>query len=309
MSPATTPAQAAKPSRAPLIPRAMRRLGWRAWHLPLAILTAALGVYLTREAWADILQIARSDEESSYIFLVPVVAAWMGWVRRHRLRTCKPSGTIIGPMLIAAGWGLSVFGLDIGRQSLWHAGSVLLVVGCLLAVLGTGVLGRLLPAFAVLVFLIPVPGVVRLAVAQPLQTATAATAQAVLDAFGVPVERVANVVTINGIDVAVVEACNGLRMVFALLLVSYAFAFGMPLRTFARIAVIAASPIAAIACNVLRLVPTVVLYGYGSRPYADGFHSLSAWLMLPIAFLLLLAWLAALRWALVPVTRYALAYQ
>jgi exosortase len=292
-----------------MMPRAMRRLGWREWHLAAAFVLVVAAVVLTRDAWVDILRTAAADEECSHIFLVPIVAAWMAWTRRIRLRTCRPTGRMVGPVLIAAGWGLSSLSLAVGRQSLWHGGAVLIVVGAALTVLGTPVLLRLLPAFLVLGFLVPVPTYLRQSVALPLQTATAATTQALLQVVGVPVDRAANVMVINGLEVAVVEACNGLRMVSALVLVAYAFAFGLPLRPLARVTVLAASPFAAIACNVARLVPTVLLYGYAPREWAATFHHLSGWIMLPLAFLLLLAMIAALRKAAVPVTRFALAYQ
>ena len=45
-----------------------------------------------------------------------------------------------------------------------------------------------------------------------------------------------------------------------------------------------ASPLASISCNVVRLVPTVWLYGYQSHPIADRFHDVSRWIILPLAF-------------------------
>jgi len=71
--------------------------------------------------------------------------------------------------------------------------------------------------------------------------------------------------------VTVAEACNGMRMVFALVLVSYAFAFSMPLRNGVRLVVLAASPLAAIVCNVIRLIPTIWLYGNARREVAGTF--------------------------------------
>ena len=44
------------------------------------------------------------------------------------------------------------------------------------------------------------------------------------------------------------------------------------------------SPLSALACNVLRLVPTVWLYGHVQPDAAEMFHDYSGWLMLPIAF-------------------------
>ena len=98
------------------------------------------------------------------------------------------------------------------------------------------------------------------------------------------------------------------RPVFALTLVCYAFAFGNPLRTYARFLVLAASPVAAILCNVMRLIPTVYIYGNSPLSFADNFHSISGWIMLFVAFLLLLGLLRLLRWSLIPVYQFTLAY-
>jgi exosortase/archaeosortase family protein len=110
-------------------------------------------------------------------------------------------------------------------------------------------------------------------------------------------------------DVAVAEACNGMRMVFALLLVAYAFAFSIPLRNTTRFFLLLFSPAAALFCNVLRLIPTTLIYGYMDRSFGDDFHDWSGWLMLPVAFFLLMGVVKALKWALIPVMRYNLAYQ
>lgn len=288
--------------------RRLGNVGWSRWHIVGAIAMAIVGIIATHMAWADILHIAIKDEEASHILLVPVVAAWMFWVRRARLRYCRPSGTILGPIFVAAGAAVYLGGYNMGIQSAWHGGAVLLVLGCILSVLGKNVLFRFLPAFVVLAFLVPVPGTIRQGIAVPLQTATAAVTQATFETIAIPVERSGNLLIINGAEVAVAEACNGMRMVFALVLVSYAFAFSMPLRNSVRVLVILASPLAAIACNVVRLIPTIWLYGFSSDGIADRFHDISGWIMLPVGFLLLLGIIRLLRWALIPVARFNLAY-
>ena len=58
------------------------------------------------------------------------------------------------------------------------------MVGCLVTAVGTDVLGRFLPAFVALGFLIPVPAMIRQEISIPLQTATASVTQAVLETFG-----------------------------------------------------------------------------------------------------------------------------
>lgn len=287
----------------------LTRQGWAMWHGVGAAAFVVIAVALTWTPWVDIFRTAQVDEEQSHIFLVPIVAVWMIWARRVRVRNCPPTGQIIGPIIIAVSWAVYLFGFDNGYLSLWHAGTVGIAVGALLTFLGKHVLMRFLPAFAVLIFLVPIPGTARTMISLPLQTAGAVCTQVILETFGVDVERAANSLFINGIGVTVAEACNGMRMVFALVLVSYAFAFGMPLRNSTRFAVLVLSPVAALVCNVIRLIPTVLLYGYSSNDTAKTFHDVSGWLMVPLAFMLLLGGLKIMRWALIPVTRYNLAYQ
>jgi exosortase len=280
---------------------------WTAWHALAAAVMAALGVAATHPAWADMYVIAYNDEEYSHIFLVPLVALWMVWVRRLRFRHCRTTGTGLGLVVAALGWAISSYGFYHGHQSLWHGGAVMVMLGCILTVLGKQLLFRFFPAVAVLVFLIPVPGMIRQQIAIPLQTWTAQISQVVLEVIGVPVERSVNQLTVNGIPVNIIEACNGLRMVWPLILMSYAFSFGLPLRNSVRFLVLAASPLAAIFCNVVRILPTIWLYSYHTKKVADLFHDYSGYMMLPIAFLILLGLIKTLRWAMIPVMRYTLA--
>ena len=287
--------------------RTLLKNGWTTGHFVGAAVLAVLGVLATKDAWLDMLSFGLKDEESSHMFLVPIVAAWLVWVRRERMRLCKPRGTWLGPLLVAAGWAISSAGYAMRGQAFWHGGAVVLVIGCVLTVLGSDVLRRFVPAFAVLVFLVPVPGSIREELV-PLQAVTARATQAAAEMLGMYIERRGHVLAINGIDVAVAEACNGLRMVFALVLVSYAFAFSIPLRPYVRTLILLGSPVSAILCNVIRLIPTVWIYGHYSNDIAKRFHDMAGLVMLPVAFLLLMGLLRLLRWALVPVRQYTLAY-
>src|SRR5206468_4060275 len=157
-----------------------------------------------------------------------------------------PSGAFLGVLLVALGWATFDYGFYHARQALWHLGAVIVVVGCMLSVLGKNVVFRFFPAIAVLVFLVPVPGRIRQEIALPLQSWTARAAQTGLEICGVETEVNGNTLRINGQPVTVAEACNGLRMVFPLILVSYAFSFALPLRNGVRFLLLLASPPVAI---------------------------------------------------------------
>ncbi len=292
-----------------MIPRVLAKQGWTPGHAILAVLFALGAVAATSLAWRDIGAIASHDPEASHIYLVPVVAIWMIWVRKVRLLRCPPGGGVVGTGIVALGWALSSIGYRYSIQSFWHGGCVLVLVGALVSVLGKHVLFQFFPAFAVLAFVVPVPGQMRQAISVPLQTASAAATHAVLQVLGVEAELNQNLLSVRGTNIEVAEACNGMRMVFALVLVSYAFAFGEPLRGYVRAIIMLLSPIAALACNIPRLVGTVLVYAYAGQGAGDAFHGIAGWAMLPLAFLLLLAITRTLRWALLPVERFTLAYQ
>jgi exosortase len=287
--------------------RPLRTDRWTQWHVVAAAALALLGIYATRHAWADIGEIAWKDEEYSHIFLVPLVAIWMVWVRRMRIRHCKPVGMMFGPLIAAAGWAIASLGFYRGYQSLFHGGSVMVVVGCMVAVLGQQAILRFFPAVAVLVFLVPIPGTLRQQIAVPLQTWTAQLATTMFDVLGVATERSGNMLVVNNVPVTIAEQCNGVRGIFALVLVSYAFGFGLPLRNSVRFLILLASPLVTIGCNVLRILPTAWFYGYSTPDFALQFHNAAGWAMVPVAFIILLGIIKTLRWAMLPVMRYTLA--
>ena len=291
-----------------LTSKSWTRRGWSDSRIITAMVLVAASVVVSFDAWKDIYRIAARDEESSHIFLVPVVAASLYWVRRRRVRHFRPAESFVGPSLVLLGWFLYSFGDTHLVQSSYHAGAIVMAVGGAVTVFGTGIIREFLPVFLTLAFLIPVPGRLRQQIALPLQTLTAQLTAEFFDLIGASVARAGNTLIVNGAEVQIAEACNGLRMFFALALAMFAFAFGSPFRWYVRVIVLAATPVSAVMCNVVRLVPTVWLYGYHPGDLATHFHDVAGWVMLLIAFAILIAIVRLLRWALVPVSPYTLAY-
>ncbi len=289
---------------------APNRLG-RAWT-PTAwttlVVMLGLAVWMQRQPLLDVLAMGYGDEENSHIFLVPFVAGWLLWLRRSRLRYVRVRPSFVGPAVVLVGSVVSWLGFNFGIQVAWHAGAGLTLVGVLLSMTGLEPVRQFAPVFLVLVFALPVPGAVRQAIAIPLQSMAAAITHATLELFGVATTRTGNALVINGQQIAVGEACNGMRMVFAFGLVVYAFAFSVPLKTSTRLGLLGLSPLTALFCNVIRLVPTALIYGVGTIGGAEWFHNVTGWLMLPLALLMHIAMLRLFRWLELPVAQFRLAY-
>ena len=181
------------------------------------------------------------------------------------------------------------------------------MAGAVVSAGGKQLITRFLPAASAALFLIPVPQRIRAEMAIPLQTSTAWIVDGVLDTIGVESRLAGNTLIVNGRSITIAEACNGMPMVFGLLLVTWAFAFAWPMRNSVRWLLLLLSPVVTLGCNVLRTVPLVWTYGTRSREAADWLHTYSGWVMLPVAFVVLLLVIRVLRWLDVPVERYRLA--
>jgi len=274
----------------------MRLVGWRTIDWALLASLVLLAVIATWATWVEIFTGAIRNQEDSHILMAIPIAGWLVWLRRGRLRSCMPTWSLAGPGLILAGIILERIGLMQAIELFRHAGALFVVVGAAVTILGVKFVVQFLPAFAALAFLMPVPGRIRQQIAIPLQNISAQASQFILDMFNVGSTRAGNVLTINGNDVAIAEACNGMRMVAALALIAFAFVFSVPMRNHVRLLILAVSPLIAVIVNTARLVPVVLFYGYGDEGMADLFHDLSGWAVLVLALALLWGFLSILRW-------------
>jgi exosortase len=270
------------------------RLAWLGVLLALAVLAAL-------PSWLDIAGLAVRSAEHSHMLLVIPVALMLLWQRRERLALVAPRYSLWGAAIAFLGVGMDFAGFALQVDVLKDAGLVVMLVAAVVAVTGWRWPLAAAPAFGALLFLVPVPGRIRQAIAVPLQNVSASITEGFMDLIRQPIERAGNVLTINGVDVAVADACNGMRMVVALALVAYAFVFSMPLRPWVRIALLAASPLIALLANVVRLAPTVLFYGHANKELADFAHDVSGWAVLIFALGVLWGSVALLRWLEFPI--------
>jgi len=270
------------------------RLGWLIALLVLAVLAGL-------PSWQNVLTLALRSAEYSHMLMVLPVFGLLMWQRREELAAITPRYSLWGVAVAALGVGMDFAGFASQIDLLKDLGMVVMVLGAVVAVAGPRWPLAAKAAFASLLFLVPVPGRIRQQIALPLQEVSAWITQWIMEFIGQPITRMGNVLQINGVDVAVAEACNGMRMVVALALVSYAFVFVMPLRPWARVVILVASPLVAVFANVLRLGPTVLFYGYTDRELADFAHDVSGWAVLAVALGVLWGSVALARWLELPI--------
>ena len=289
-----------------------RRNGWSTRRLSIT-LAALIGAALaTGAGWHGIAARALAQEEAGYILLVPLVIAWLIFVRRSRLAMATPRWSAGGlAVLIAAAGvylGLGV-GLDkpVGR----HAGAVLVAVGVLATCLGPRLLSRFAAPLCAAVFLVPPSAIAMKLIGEPLRWAAVRAASGIYGVFGGEAFiRGDHFVWFSGTrwhHVPLEATCDVLATITALWVVAYAFVFGTPLRGAVRALALALTPIIGMGCCIAAVSLTLLLAADAREAVFGTWLVWGAWLTLVAAFFGLLGLLRLLVWAEVPVRRYQLA--
>ena len=200
-----------------MTPRFPRSDRWTAAHVVGAVLMAALGVAVTWPAWAGHLpDPPRRTRSRTTSCSCRWSAVWMLWARRMRFRYCRPSDTALGPLIVLLGLGAAVGRVlrpasrASGTPGPWWSSS-----GASCRCWASTRSSASCRVVAVLVFLVPVPGEIRLRIALPLQNWTAHIEQVIFDVFGADVVQFGNQLWYNGrpvdINREVQRPADGLR--------------------------------------------------------------------------------------------------
>jgi exosortase len=228
-----------------------------------------------------------NDEDLGHCFAAPFVVLWVVWREREGWQKVpmKPSW-----------WGLPVLAVAAVMQivALMGLGPFTGSVAFLVSVAGTVIsLGgfALLRAWAfplmLTLFMLPKLVIVYNQLTLPLQLLASRLAAGILSLAGLMVERQGNVLNVTGHQVAVLEACNGMRYLLSLGFVAVVFAYLADSRPWMRWAMLAAAAPVAILGNALR----VAAVGYSPRLEAGTPHLIVGW----VIFLLCLAMLGLSR--------------
>ena len=271
---------------------------------------AVLSVWVSLEAWVDMYGRAIVDTENGQALFAPLVAFYLFWVRRSRIQFIGYSPSVAGLVIIIVGFIALQWGIESNTLVVWHLGAIFMLIGSMITVMGMEFARQFGPALVALLFIIPTPGIVRITLAEPMQELATELTMAVLDGIGVYAIKQGLVIQVGNppIDVAIGEACNGMRMVFALSLVVFGFVFSAPFRTEVRIALLLVSPLIALCCNIIRLVLTSVVYGFSTQEFADSFHWYSGLAMIPMSLIMLFGIIKLLTWLDIPCMRWRLAF-
>lgn len=140
------------------------------------------------------------------------------------------------------------------------------------------------PAVGFLFFMFPLPGPVDAALLAPLQGMASKASTYCLQTMGFSAFNEANVVYLDAVQLNVVEACSGLRMltIFSALAVAIALVTDRPL--WEKVVIVLSSIPIALLVNIIRIILTALCHKFFGSEVADGFfHGPAGMLMVPMA--------------------------
>jgi exosortase len=272
----------------PQYPSQLKMTRDRKFRIPLwAGAAALLSAAVAWAYWPVIVRLAGDlshDDNYSIGQLVPPVAIYLTWRKRAVLRQCDlaPCWWGIGAMLAAL--AVRLYGLLFLFESAERYSLILMIAAVSLLVAGRQATRRLAWVFVFLFLMVPLPGRLHNMISSPLQAQATTGAAFLLDLIGATVVRAGNVLSVNGTDVAVAEACSGLHMLTAFVVVAATLAFLIKRPPWQKAVVVASSVPIAIACNLVRLVVTAELFSLVSSQAAETFfHDFAGLAMMPLA--------------------------
>lgn len=247
-----------------------------AWRLPgamwgsLIVVAALLGAAFY-DGLAEMVRIWSASEQYKHGFFVPVIALFLIWHKRERLARMPFEGAWSGNAVVVLGILLFVLGELSSLYIIVQYAFLVTLVGVVLALAGWRVVREIWAPLLFLVFMIPLPPFLYNGLAQELQLISSALGVFVIRLFGISVYLEGNVIDLGGYKLQVVEACSGIRYLFALTSMAFLCAYLFNAALWKRALIFFSAAPISIALNSLRIGIIGVLVEYWGTPMADGF--------------------------------------
>jgi exosortase len=225
----------------------------------------------------------QSDEYSSGL-LVPFLAVYVLWSRRRDIARCPVKPSIWGLFAFAAAQAVRLFGLFLMYSSAERLSIVLSITALMLLLFGWELFRKISPILLFLCLMLPLPNFIQYYVGFNLQRWATSSAVFCLEVLGYAVTQDGNTINMGNISVAVLEACNGLRMITAFFVISGLVVLLVKRNWWEKLVILVSSLPIALLCNTIRLAVTAVFFTILKGEYWEQiFHDFGGYAMMPLA--------------------------
>jgi exosortase D (VPLPA-CTERM-specific) len=229
-------------------------------------------------------------EEYSHGFLVPLVSAYLLWQRRDRLRHMAFSSSWAGVLVVVLGLLIYFLGSLASITTVDAYALVIVVGGCVLAVMGWEAFRVALVPIGLLFLMNPIPNFFYNNLSSQLQLISSQIGVAFIRSMGVAVYLQGNVIDLGSYKLQVAEACSGLRYLFPLVTLGVIVAYLFRGRNWMRWTLVLSTLPITVLMNSFRIGVIGLLVDRWGTAQAEGFlHEFEGWVVFLICFALLFA--------------------
>lgn len=237
-------------------------------------------------------------EEYSYGWFIPLISAFLVWQRSDRLRAMELRGHWSGLAVIGLALAMLALGELSAVRSFGQYGFVVGAAGLAVCLIGWRGARAIAMPLAVLLFMIPLPQFVLREVSHALQLLSSQLGVAFIRAAGISVFLEGNVIDLGSYKLQVVEACNGLRYLFPLMVLGFLSAYFFQGALWKRVLIVVSTVPLTVVMNSLRIGVIGVTVEHWGAAMADGLlHDFEGFFMFLVCLAVLLGEMALLaRW-------------
>ena len=251
---------------------------------PLVALMVAAAVLLCILAFGrslvELVNRWNTQEEYSHGYLIPLVSAWLLWVRRAALRANIGQPSTAGAALILIAVAMHITGELSAIWILSQVGFVIALMGIVLAIGGYSLLRIAFIPVAYLLFAIPLPYFIDATLTLKLQLLSSQLGVLLIRLFQIPVYLDGNVIDMGTYKLQVIEACSGLRYLYPLLSLSFLAAYLFHGALWQRVIIFLSAIPIAIGMNGFRIGLVGVLVDRWGNQMAEGvLHFFEGWVI------------------------------
>ena len=229
-----------------------------------------------------------ADSYYSHGFLVPVVSAYLIWSKRKKIQALLPGAQSAksGLILLAAGLLLHLISTALSIDFGSYISLPIVLAGLGFYLFGKTIFPLLLFPLVFLIFMLPLPNVIIIAISFKMKMLAAQIASGAVSMMGIPIILDGSTIYLPAGSLVVGDPCSGLKSLISLLALGVVFTqFTNASALKKNILCLSAIPIAVMS-NVLRIILLILAaYVYGEKAALGFFHDFTGMLVFIFAFI------------------------
>jgi len=227
------------------------------------------------------------DDNYSHGLLIPLISLYYLKDRFSQLKMSPSRPYTLGLVLVVAGLVLYLLGFVGAEFFTRRVSFIVLLLGLILYLEGTGVMALLRFPVGILFFAVPLPYILYNSVAFPLKLVATKVAVFFLSLIGLAVFQEGNIVHLTHTTLEVVDACSGIRSLMTLITLAFFLGYMMHGRALPCFVLMFLAVPVAVCANALRVAATGLLTKFDPA-WSSGFlHELTGWLVFVVSFVVL----------------------